>query len=557
MQQMMWRAGQPIARTALCLILPAALWSCSPDLAIGDVSASDQALDQPPPAAPTASASTDSALEATTGLADTSPAPRPDFTLAPQLAEPDVTLRLDVPGGGDVLTSGIGDLDGDGFGDFAAQGRDLTHGTEFVHIRYGGPRAASQEEQFVLEQSGARLIVGPFDNTMIAAIMPAGDVDGDGFDDLLVGLGRCDSAQPGEGALLLYGGPERLSGALRFDEVGVLLRTPREPDPTSNFADCFVSLDPLVAALGDLDGDGYDDLALTEEQFTDTTDPGSIYLFYGSARRLSTGTSWLAADAIFHAPPNTIPTAIGDVNADGTSDLLLSSLNGDVPGSLFVPGRSARWQGDVDAASAGTSIGELFPFTVTGELFSKAAFNPISLSPPDVNGDGTADLLLWGADFRLFYGQPGLFSVGVDLSQSVVLSNDADRYIEPWFAGDRDGDGDAELVARFYDDRYPVSDVAFASGSRQRASGDLSFPVQAVLQTNPESYLHEPERFLERIAQAGDLDGDGISDLITTSSALTRLDVDGDGLEDGQFQLDQPELHIHYGVPGDVSAPLR
>jgi hypothetical protein len=554
MQHKMWSMGQPIVRTARSLVLPAALWGCSPDLALGDVSTQQQAVDPAPVAVPTAAAASEPAAESE--LTDTSPGPRPDFALAPDLPAPDVTLRLDVSGGDNVMASGVGDLDGDGFADFATEGNDPIHGTEFVHIRYGGPRAASPKEQFVLEQSGARLIVGPFTERMLAAILPVGDVDGDGFDDVLIGLGRCDAAQVGEGAYLLYGGPERLNGAFGFDEVGVLLRSPREPEPTPEFTSCHVELDPAVAALGDFDGDGLDDFVLSEVQPGDVIDPGKAYLFYGSTKRLSSGTSWLDADAVFLAPTNSLPTGIGDVNADGTGDLLLSKLDGDDPGSIFIPGRGTRWQGDVDAASSGTSIGPLYPFTVTGAVSSGPALNPILLSPPDVDGDGVADLMLWGDDARLFYGQPGLFTDGVDLSQSVLLGNDAERSMDLWFAGDRDGDGDADLVARFYDDAFVFSNVAFSSGSRERASGNLSFPVQAVLGANPDGYLLEQDRYLERITLAGDLDGDGSSDLLTTSLFFTPFDESA-SRENGDGSFGVPELHIHYGVPGNATSPLR
>lgn len=546
MQRATRRVAPTMARTALCAVLPWAWWGCSPDLAIGDASDREQALDQAPSAQPTASASP---------LTEDSAAPQPldDFSVAPQLAAPEVTMRIDSGGIAQVAISGAGDLDGDGFGDFAIEGKERTNGVNFVHIRYGGPRSTEHGSGFALEQSGARLLLGPFLHGAIEVIQPAGDVDGDGFGDLLIGLTRCHPAQASEGAYLLYGGPERLSGVLPLDEAAVQLRDPREPAPSAE-SSCGIELDPHLAALGDFDGDGFDDFVIADQH---ASGESTAYLFYGSAQRIASGASLLAADARFQLEGDLIPTATGDVNADGTGDLLLSVLapveaN---PRSLFLPGGPVRREGDVDLASAGTDLGTLFPFTGSGTTFPRPALNSAVLGPPDVDGDGTADLLLWSHEgsHHLFYGQSGLFADGVDRSQSVVLDNDAGQQADLWFAGDRDGDGDVELVARFYPEpRVVQSDVAFVGGSRQRASGSLSFPVQATLQANPGGALREHNRFLECITSAGDLDGDGADDLLTTS---TYYEVEGDEADGFSFSGSDPELHIHYGVPGGAAAP--
>ncbi len=534
-------------RTALCTVLPWASWGCSPELALGDVSARERALEQAPLAGPVAAASP-------LASESESPAP-PDFTPGPQLAPPDVNLRIDTTGSGEVAIAGVGDLDGDGFADFAVEGVQATNGVEFVHLRYGGPRPTEPNGSFALEQGGARLLLGPFLRGAIEVIQAAGDVDGDGFGDLLIGLVSCYPAEASEGAYLLYGGPERLSGVVPLEQVAVQLRDPREPLPSSE-SSCAIELDPHLAALGDHDGDGFDDFVIADQR---SSGPNTAYLFYGSRERLSAGASLLDASARLVTEGGLIPIATGDVNGDGTGDLILSVMApaAGEPHSLFVPGARQRHQGDVDPTSIGKELGGLLPFTTSGTGLPRPTLNSVVLSPPDVDGDGLAELVLWSLEgpSRLFYGQPGLFAAEVELAESVVLDNDADLLADLWFAGDRDGDGDAELLSRFYAGLGNIAnDVALLGGSRQRASGSWLFPVQAVLAANPASALGEEGRFLEGVTIAGDLDGDGAGDLLTTSTAYL---IEGNEVDGFLYTGSDPELHIHYGVPGSAAAPLR
>ena len=109
------------------------------------------------------------------------------------------------------------------------------------------------------------------------------------------------------------------------------------------------------------------------------------------------------------------------------------------------------------------------------------------------------------------------------------------------------------FIARFYQDiNLLPNDLAFAAGSRQRASGRLLFPVQAALLANPGSSLREDGRFLECFTSAGDLDGDGAEDLLTTS---TYYELEGNETDGFGYAGREPELHIHYGVPGGAAAP--
>jgi hypothetical protein len=544
-----------LARSALGLAAGAGL-GCSKEYALGDVTPRDLAVESAPPD-----------TEQTAAAMAT---PDVDFTLAPFLPPPDVTLGSEIDGGFftqfNRLISGVGDLDADGFEDFASQGFDPATSREFVHVRYGGLRPKDAEEAFALQESGVRLMLPEFfTRGMVETILPAGDVDGDGYADLLVGTGRCLPGLQGEGAYLLYGGPERLSGVHRFDEVSVYLPRPQATAPAEPSGSCARDLWDHIAALGDFDGDGFDDFVLgdppeleysLDEQggsVPSSAPDGALYLFYGGPQRLVSGSPWSSAGARFVAPRALVPNAIGDVNADGRTDLILHAidLSQVAPDTFFwIPGDDERLASDFDVLGKGTELADL-SLTWTS--------SPITLGPNDVDGDGTTDLVaLGGENLVLFFGRPGLFDGGVDLSQDgVVLTDDLSGPPLVEFAGDRDGDGDADLFSHVdysvVDETalYFKRDVAFVGGSKQRFNGSVSFPAQSVLQQNPTGTLSEADRFMTRASFAGDLDGDGASDLLTTSF-LYSPDESASVLSSSE-----PRLHIHYGVRGSGTPPLR
>ncbi|HTV18611.1 MAG TPA: hypothetical protein VMG12_08075, partial [Polyangiaceae bacterium] len=127
-------------------------------------------------------------------------------------------------------------------------------------------------------------------------------------------------------------------------------------------------------------------------------------------------------------------------------------------------------------------------------------------------------------------------------------------------AGDRDGDGDADLLSRFYSDaEFVHTDVAFVSGSRTRLDGPQTLPIQDAIAARPgglpfalvienQDYQLPQDRVVLSATVAGDLNGDGADDLITTSMYLLGADENG-------TRLGSPQLHIHYGTPGGAVRP--
>ncbi len=158
------------------------------------------------------------------------------------LAEADGRLTGERQGGeAGTAVAPAGDLDGDGFADVLVGAPEEGEGVAYVfHGPLGGEvLTGDAEAQLVGQSSGDRAGL---------AVAGAGDIDQDGCPDLLVGAPRVDDAARGAGAAYLVYGPA--SGEHALSRRGLGLHGASSGDGAG------VS----VAGAGDVDGDGFDDL---------------------------------------------------------------------------------------------------------------------------------------------------------------------------------------------------------------------------------------------------------------------------------------------------------
>ena len=269
----------------------------------------------------------------------------------------------------------VGDVNRDGLGDFAVgiPGDLMTAaagGTVFVfHGRAMlTPTGASPEE----------VLSAPLGNAPYGFnVGSAGDFDGDGDEDLLVGSPFAPALFP--------------NAAFLYSSTGAAF--PTVPSMTwSTPPGAFMGL-PLASffgypaqQVGDVNGDGFADIAIGASQ------SGYIDVFYGR-----TGTPAAVRDLRLDEPGfrdfGRSVSCAGDVNGDGYDDVLVGTDRGDR--AFFIPGGVAGLR-SAERVRLGGTAGSEFGYTVA--------------SPGDVNGDGFADAVIGefaGSRAHVFLGSAG------------------------------------------------------------------------------------------------------------------------------------------------------
>ncbi len=342
-----------------------------------------------------------------------------------------------------------GDVNGDGFSDIAVGAPSFDAGEPdegSVFVFHGGPGgipsggAASALSRVEADQADARL------GTSVAG---AGDVDGDGFPDVLVGAPRFDAGEADEGVALLFGG-----GPGGIGNGGPGLAAARiEADQAD------ARLGTSVAGAGDVDGDGFADVLVGAPLYDGgESDEGTALVFFGSAGGVASGGPGLAAARIeadqADAHLGTSVAAAGDVNGDAFADVLVGAPDYDVGAGdeglvlLFHGGPGGPVSGGPGAASArldGDQPGSSFGASATGA--------------GDVNADGRPDVLVGapaydlgeadeGAAFLFLAGPSGVASATPATANAVIEGNQAGAALGTGVApaGDVDGDGFADVL---------------------------------------------------------------------------------------------------------------
>jgi hypothetical protein len=238
------------------------------------------------------------------------------------------------------LTS-AGDMDGDGYEDLAyasyQDSRAANLGTTYANPTECGARNGAGAVFVVRGGRADRLGPEPYavqwgglDNDRVEQIEGVGDVDGDGYDDLVMVSTVLDGGRGGFS--IMHGGPA--------DSAGTIARC---DDASVTHVDASTRLGRSVGRLGDLDGDGCDDFAVGADQDDlGLTNQGSVRIFWGHGGAGCRATAELTTVVSGNAFSSFGHTMDGgqDVDGDGVPDVIVgaptAAIDGERVGAAYL-----------------------------------------------------------------------------------------------------------------------------------------------------------------------------------------------------------------------------
>ncbi len=400
--------------------------------------------------------------------------------------------------------SSAGDVNGDGYNDVIVgapnvNGAGADRGQAYIY--YGGPS---------MDNTADVTLTGAADYDYLGySVSSAGDINGDGYADVIVGAPQNAMGSPGNGkAYIYYGGSSMdstaditFSGGTSLDNFGI-----------------------SVSSAGDVNGDGYNDVIVGATQaYMGTTETGKAYIYYGGASMDNT------ADVTFSGATTedflgVSVSSAGDINGDGYADVIVGANGADAGGTD---------KGQAYIYYGGSSMNNTADVTFSGATDYDYLGWSVS-SAGDVNGDGYNDVIV-GALYAdaggtdkgqayIYYGGASMDNTA-DVTFSGGTNNDGLGYSVS-SAGDVNGDGYNDVIVGAYLANADGTDKGQAyiyyGGSSMNNTADVTFSGEI-----SNDYLGYS------VSSAGDVNGDGYNDVIVGAYGVNI----GNNADNGQAYI--------------------
>ena len=361
--------------------------------------------------------------------------------------------------------SSAGDVNGDGYSDLIVGGYGYSSSTGRVYLFDYFMKGDLTADLFMTGEG--------IDNYLGYSVSSAGDVNGDGYSDVIVGanlyffeIGR---------AYIYFGGSTMdnaadviMTGGASGDRFGV-----------------------YVSSAGDVNGDGYSDVIVGAEGYS--TNTGRAYIYFGAVTMDNVADITMTGETTSNLFGISVSSA-GDVNGDGYSDVIVGAV------------RYSSFTGRAYIYLGGSAMDNIADVTMTGEGTSNSFGYSVS-SGGDVNGDGYSDVIVGAYMYSSFTGRAYIYFGGAVMNNvvDVIMTGGAtgDRFgISVSSAEDLNGDGYSDVIvgANGYSSITGRAYIYYGGASMNN--------IADVILTG-----EELEYFGSSVSSAGDVNGDGYSDV--------------------------------------------
>lgn len=402
-----------------------------------------------------------------------------------------------------------GDVNGDGFDDIVIGSPLYTipspeniyrEGAAFVFWGHPGGFGATPDWIAGSGKQGARYGT---------SVSTAGDVNGDGYDDIIVGAEDFklpfpgNTGEPKSGAAFLY-----LGSADGPSETADWIQYAVAPEISFGFS---------VASAGDVNGDGFDDIlvgAPNYESQPEQANEGIVYLYLGSEDGPAEDPDWMFECDIANSSCGYAVSGAGDVNYDGYADVIIGAPHYDNPNTNA--GAALLFYGSQEGL--GSTANQIL---LTGQ--EGAWFGETVSSAGDINGDGYSDIVIGASRFDKDENNPELGAAFIYLGSptgpgsnfdGVLYGPEADSRFgrSVHSAGDINQDGYADIIVGAYlfgqngGENQPDEGAIFLFAGG--ATGLDSTPYWSAYGNKADAW------FGFSVSSAGDNNGDGGVDII-------------------------------------------